>query len=216
MTLVERTLEVLASQEDDFYEESDIVNYLNGVVLQMVASMNTLERDNPRSLRALDGFRKDLSTTTTGITPIGSSFTGTIAVPQDLFEVQYVEYNQATPLREIPTTKLHSLRWGNAVPTSAEGYYVYATSGSDRIIRYYIHSGSSDVPIIISYLKNPTPLNENSTTIEDLPDRFIKPLIYGAAEMASIKENARESQDNALAYRKYGEKYQQLFQAAVF
>jgi hypothetical protein len=216
MTLVERTLEVLASLEDDFYEPEDINNYLNAVVLRMVSMMNVIERDSTRSLRALDGLRKQLLTDTSGIAAEGSYFTGTIAVPQDLFQVQYVEYNNGTPLREIPTTRRSQLRWSNAIPTSAEGYYVYATAGSVRNITFYVHRDDNDVDIAVEYLKTPSLITLASVAIPDLPDQFIKPLIYGAAEMASIKENARESADNALAYRKYGEKFEQFFQSALF
>lgn len=216
MTLVQRTLEVLASETDDFFEKDRVAEYLNMVLVQMVSRLNSLERDSVRSLRSLDELRKELTENISGVANSGSFYTGTIAVPQDLFQVQYAEYNNKTPLREIPTNKLFSLRWGNAVPTSAEGYYVFTTTGDGRVIRYYVHSNADDVPVSVYYLRKPTDLTKTSTTLADLPDQFIAPLIYGAAELASIKENARESADNALAYRKYGEKFEQYFQAAVF
>jgi hypothetical protein len=216
MTIIQRTLDALASEQDDFFDEDAVLEYLNSTLLDVVTRLSAIERSSPRSLRSLDNLRVVSTTTTSGIAPQGNFFTGTVAVPQELYELQYVEYNLSIPLREIATPQLYQLRWGNAVPTSAEGYYNFTKTGGTRVLRYYVHRADSDLPINLNYIQRPTALNKNSTTITGLPDRFINVLVYGAAEMASIKENARESADNALAYRKFSEKYQQYFQNAAF
>jgi hypothetical protein len=216
MTLEQRTRDLIAAEGDDFYDDQNIVDYLNSVLVQMVSRLNSIERDSSRSLRALDRLRETLPATTSGIAAYGSFYNGTIAVPQDLLQIQYVEYNNQTPLTEISVPELNSLRWSNAVPTSAEGYYVHTRTGGDRVIRYFVHRNDNNLPLVVVFLKQPRPITNSSTTILDLPQQFIPALLFGAAEQASIKENAREAQDNALAYRKYTERYEKEFQAAIY
>jgi hypothetical protein len=214
MTLLQRTRAVIASIDDDFYDDEVVVDYLNMSQRRVVSMLNSMERDAPRSLRALDNLRQTQQYLTTGTTAEHSYVKGTITLPQNLMVIQYVEFDNKIPVRELPISKRYQLRWGNAIPSLFEGYYLH--QATDRVLTYLLVGADNDDVLDVYYLQRPNDIDEDSTEFTSLPPAFQNAVIYGAAELMSIQENARESQDNALAYRKFKEKFQEEFNQAIF
>lgn len=196
-TIVQRIRQVVAAEDDDFFNAETILYYANKAKKKVASYMVQRERESKVSLRALDGLRKNVNIDDLTAAPKSGYFEADVAFPVDLLEVMHLRYKDRTILRELTSSKLYMLEWGNLVPTIYEGYY-YITNASGRQFRVFVHEdpGPSD-PVNLFYAATPSVLTLSSTELGDMPEHVENAVIYGAAVMMIGQESVRDPNGNA-------------------
>jgi hypothetical protein len=145
-TIVQRIRQVVAAEDDDFFNAETILYYANKAKKKVASYMVQREREAKSSLRALDGLRK--TTNLYNLTSFGKGgyFQADIEFPSNLLEVMHLRYKDRTILRELTSSKLYMLEWGNLVPTVYEGYY-YITNDAGRTFRLYVHENATPLTL---------------------------------------------------------------------
>lgn len=207
-TLVERVRQVVSAEDDDFFNADTILYYLNKSQKKIVNFMTQQElrptirtqegviKGADRSLRALDQLREITSTAVTGATPTNDYYTGYVAFPANLGQVLYLRYKARTVLRELTSTKLYLLEWGNLKPTIFESYY-YITQDSGKKFQVYLPEDPVANTVQVFYVKEPSELTLMSETLTDLPEQVENAVIYGAAVMMLGQESVKDPEGNA-------------------
>ena len=204
---VQRTRQVIAAEDDDFFRADTILYYLNKSKRKVVSYMTQQEirptiqtqegviRGAERSLRALDGLRGIATETLGSFTQNGQRFEGNAPFPNDLLQILYLRYDGNIILRELNSQKLYELEWGNLVPTVYEGYY-YVTDNNGKSFQLYLHENPSTNDLTIFYIKEPTDIEMEDETMSDLPEQVENAIIYGAALMMVGQESVKDPQGN--------------------
>jgi hypothetical protein len=196
-TIVQRIRQVVAAEDDDFFNAETILYYANKAKKKVASYMVQREREAKASLRALDGLRKQTNIASlTGVAK-GGYFQADVAFPSDLLEVMHLRYEDRTILRELTSSKLYLLEWGNLVPTVYEGYY-YITNDTGRTFRVYLHENpTAQDAVNLFYAAEPSGLTLSSTELGDMPEHVENAVIYGAAVMMIGQESVRDPNGNA-------------------
>lgn len=199
-TLVERLRAIVSSEEDDFFEDEILVSYLNRSQQRVVSYCVALELSSRRSLRALDSLRKVGQQTAVSAPTLvsGTTYQGTVNVPADLLQLEYLRYDGTITMRELPVTKLQQLFDGNAQPSVNEGYFHHILNGSTKTLKVFVHESDAAATYDLFYVAKPTDINENATAFTSVPIQLENAILYGAAEMMLMQESAKDP-NNGLA-----------------
>lgn len=227
-SLVQRTRQVVAAEDDDFFLADTILYYLNKSLRKVVAYMVQQElrptiqtqdgvvKGQDRSLRALDTLRSVENITLSAFSDESSYFYGTESFPTNVMQLLYLRYNGKTILRELNSKKLYMLQWGNLVPTVYEGYF-YVTDSTGKSFDLYLHEDPVGNDLNVFYIKNPTELDPDTdieaTEFVDLPEQLENAVIYGAALMMISQESVKDPQGNIQVIN---EIYQQELQSNTY
>ena len=189
MAYIDRLRQVTSNETDTYFEDDVLLYYLNKAKQQVVSYGLIQERGGKSSLRVLDGLRKllDQNTSGMGLSLVNGYYTGTFNIPSDLEHIDYLEYNNTTPLKEITPNRIFLIKQANAQPSSIEGYYTVINDGTDRQFQIYIHE-DKDKNIRVYYFKKPTALISTSETLGDIPDRLENAVVYKAAVLMLMQE----------------------------
>lgn len=188
--LVQRVRQVVAAEDDDFFNAETILYYLNKAQDKVISYMVNQEKKLGKSLRALDELKNVQNVTPTAGNPKGNYFEIDIDFPSDLQQFVNLVYNKATILRELSGSKLYLLEWGNLVPTQYEGYFYITSVSGTKTFRLYLHEnpdGTSD-ELDIFYIITPTEIADIDESLAELPDQLENAVIYGAAMMMAAQE----------------------------
>jgi hypothetical protein len=215
VTLIERARQVIATQDDDFFEAETILYYLNKAQRKVVSYCMQKEKANPRlSLRALDDLRVVGDSGTLSATAKGSYFQADITFPSGLLDFQHLRYENRTILRELNSQKLYMLEWGNLVPTIYEGYFQVTKVSADKKFRVFLHENPSGADRVhIFYVKAPTDITLTSTSLTELPEQLENAVIYGAAMMMTAQESVKDPNPSGQGIATI---YQEELQASVY
>lgn len=192
-TLIEKTRQVLAVEDDDFFQSETILYYLNKSQEKVVSYMIQKEREAERSLRSLDSLRKRADVTiVSSFSQVGSLYwKGEVTFPTNTNQFSYLRYNDRTILRELLSHNLFRIEWGNLKPTEYEGYYTITGNDSDQpVFELYLHEepdGTTDT-LYVYHIVNPTEIVLADETLAELPDQLENSVIYGAATMMATQE----------------------------
>lgn len=225
-TLVERARQVIAAENDDFFNADTILYYLNKsqrkVVSYMVNQESALltQKIERKSLRALDNLRgsSQVDITTLTVTPVDTYFISEVTFPAATNQFSFLKYKDRTVLREMNTAELVKLNWGNLKPSPFEGYYYVTKQGSDVVFEIYIDEDlSAGTPatnyVKIYYVINPTELTLSSEVLDELPEQLENAVIYGAALMMVMQESVKDPQTQSQIF---GQLYQEELQANTY
>lgn len=201
VTLVERTRQLIAAEDDDFFQADTIKYYINKSQEKVVAYLIQSERANPiRSLRGLDLLRK--STSVQVGTPSPSQkrnyWLAYTNVPVDLSQYLYLRYNDRTVLRELTSQNLHKLQWSNLIPTPYESYFYIANVGGSVKFQLYLFENPAAKNIEVYYVEKPTPIELEDETFADIPPQLENAILYGAAIMMLTQEQKDPNQINLI------------------
>lgn len=197
-TLVERTRSVISAEDDDFFIDDTVVDYLNKsqeIVTSYLVRLETNMRN--KTLRALDGLRK-IHEYTIQEGDLNDDNVGSIEFPSDLKQHKYLEYNEQTPLKELDPSNLSRLQWGNLNPNVLESYYVVINDGTKKF-KIYLFEDGIDNDINIHYIKNPSEILIGSEGLEEIPFKLENAVIYGAAVMMLGQESVKDPESNIQA-----------------
>lgn len=203
-TLLARLKGALAAKKDDFFDNEDLLDYLNAGKDSVFGAANKVELENVekggRQLRALDLLRKEHTETGLTFTAKGNYFVSEFAVESDFSDLLYAGIDidgSPVALTEIAATRINQLDWGVIKPTSYRAYYhFYAdTSGADPVstFRVFTAADTASTEVQVIYINQPSLLTIDSEDLGDLPDRLINAVVMRAALLAStqeIRENA--------------------------
>lgn len=182
MSLVDRTRVRIASVEDGYFEDSEILDYLNSSKVRVVSGLLQIETAQKKSLRALDQLRSRTSINPlTGFIEVSGYWEGTVDFPATLLQFDQLRYG-TTPLKEL-TGRLYLLQQGNNIPSKGEGYFTVV----ERKWELYLHEEPAS-PLHVWHVKKPSALNLESDSLGDLPDTLENAVIYGAVVLAALKE----------------------------
>lgn len=214
-TLVQRCRQVVSAEDDDFFKADTILYYLNKSQRKVVSYMVNQERQQDKSLRALDLLKSNSEITLSTGTAKGDYFEVDEAFPTGLNQILHLRYNQSTILRELASHKLYLLEWGNLSPTQYESYYYVVNDGTDKTFRLYLHEnpdGTSDT-LNLFYVSNPTDLTLTDETLADLPEQLENAVVYGAAIMMIGQESVKDPEGNVQAISQI---YTEELQSSVY
>lgn len=210
-SLVQRCRQIIASENDDFFQAETIRYYINKSQRNVVNYMSKQEmrptvkisedqvaKGAQRSLRALDSLRSINTTTLSSVdfTNQGDYWTGLQTFPSDLLQILYVRYNQRTIVRELNAQKLYMLDWGVLKPTTYESYY-YVTDSTGGAFELYLPEDPATNDLNVFYIKEPTEItNVTDEVFVDLPEQLENAVIYGAAVMMIGQESVKDPTGN--------------------
>lgn len=210
-SLVQRCRQIIASENDDFFQADTILYYINksqrNVVNYMAQqemrptvkiSEDQVAKGAERSLRALDSLRSIDTTVLSSVdfTNQGDYWTGLQTFPSDLLQILYVRYNQRTIVRELNAQKLYMLDWGVLKPTTYESYY-YVTDSTGGAFELYLPEDPDTNDLNVFYIKEPTELTDVTDEVfVDLPEQLENAVIYGAAVMMIGQESVKDPTGN--------------------
>jgi hypothetical protein len=189
-TLIEKTRNIIAAEQDDFFEDSTILAHLNNA-LEYVVSIGLLkERTQTNSIRALDTYRKITTLPVTNKTQKKEYFLGETTKP-NVLEFQQV-LSDTVPLKELTSNKLTSLNYGAAKVTPYEKYYNVETN---KILIYT--DGTLNENITYYYIEPPVKLLSTDTQITGSMNKLESAILYYAAHRLIMQETVRENQTNS-------------------
>lgn len=186
-TLINETRSVISAEDDDYYEDDVILEYLNYSQLEIVSTLVNIELDAKRSLRVIDGLRQEKTLPVTNTDNFRGFTVGEVASPASLYQLLHLEYD-GIPLRELTGKRKYLLTQANLIPSTFEGYFVTVDEG----FTVYMHTNSSNVDS--QFIARPTALSESDEKMMELPDQLTKSLIYGAAYLMSVQEKNEASE----------------------
>lgn len=190
--LVERLKGILSSKQDDYFDPSDLLDYLNEGYKSVVSTAIKTELQQPqtggRSIRALDSLRHNQPVT---ITPDDTYREFPIAtidldglVQNVLFEKELYIGVSCVALSEIRAAQKHKWDFGQLKPTQQQGYYEFTTG---NILTFYFYD-NKEYNGVISFIAKPTLMTSTSESLPELPDRLIHAVVTRAALMAGTQE----------------------------
>lgn len=195
VTLVDRTREIIAAENDDYFQDDTILFYLNKAQDLITSIAIKKEMDSRRSLRCLDLLRKKTVTaigpsTSYSVTAKSDYYTTVIPLPNltDYNDMLSIRYDEKTHLKEISSGSFYRLDWGTLKPTIAEGYYSLANLGTETEIELFIHESplvSTDVTMY--YFVNADDIVLLSETLPSFPVNLEDAVIFNAAYMMAIQ-----------------------------
>lgn len=203
--LVQRLRGILSSKKDDYFDDIDLLDYLNEGYKSVVSTAikQEMERSGPggRSIRALDFLRQDTSFEVTVTTPYRDFYTGNLALnsirPNADFLTELYIGIPGTTLTEIRSGNKSKLDFGQLKPTQQQGYFEFVRQ--DRMAFYLKDSG--EYVGQITFIRKPDLITESDTTIPDLPDRLIHAVVTRAALMAGTQEIRENRGDYQTLYQ---------------
>lgn len=200
-TLVERARSVISAEDDNFFVDDTILDYINKSQEKVASYLIRLETNmRNRTLRALDGLRKT-QTITIGSGDLAlenDNYVGSLAFPADLKQRKYLEYNGQTPLRELDPSNLALLQWSNLRPTELESYYVIINDGSKKF-KIYLFENIVGNDVKIHYIKEPSEVTIATETLQEIPFQLENAVVYGAAVMMLGQESVKDPESNIQA-----------------
>lgn len=204
ISLVERTRQLIAAEDDDFFQAETILDYINKSQEKVVAFLIQSERANPkRSLRGLDLLRKSVSGTVDTPSPVQKRgyWLAYKDIPVDLSQFLYLRYNDRTVLRELTSQNLHKLQWSNLIPTVYESYFYVANVAGDIKFQLYLPENPTTNPVEVYYVEKPTPIELEDETFQDIPPQLENSILYGAAIMMLTQEHKDPNMVTAIEAR---------------
>lgn len=206
-TLVEKVRFAVSAENDDFFRDSTIVEYLNRAQDRVISQLIMQETDAKagRTMRALDNLRyvKD-DTTLTEDTNAGSAdyIEQDVDITSiDAKEILYISFlksgTQPVRAKELSSQDLMLLNWGNIKPSSYEAYYF--VKGGDKVTLFADVIPASSV-LWVHYIKKATDIASNTTTLAELPLQLENAVVYGACEMMAIQEQRENTANFASLY----------------
>lgn len=203
-TLVQKVRFAVGAENDDFFRDATIIEYLNRSQDNVISRLIKLEEElkGGRGVRGLDGLRDVVEKTTFSAPTATNNYqiTEVDLSADQVKEILYVGFlDDGSPIRikELDSGQLMLLDWGNITPSKHEGYYY--VKGSDIFELY-----TADAPVDntdklqVHVIKNPTPIVIDTTFLANLPDHLENAVVYGAAQMMAIQEQ-RETTANFTA-----------------
>lgn len=206
-TLIARLRGILSSKTDDFFDDVDLLDYINEGYKAVYSRGISLEINQPkkggRSIRALDKLRA--TTEKTGLS--FSSFRTYKQVVIDISgdNIEQIAYVGALaglePIlcTEIISSRKSELDWGLLFPTPQQGYYEFIQDSDTSSIRFLFgQAAGSATKITIDYFKQITLLTDSAETLTQLPDRLIHAVVLKAAVFSGVqetRENAKSFKD---------------------
>lgn len=221
-TYVERTREVVAAEDDDYFQADTILYYLNKSLRKVVSYMVLHEQESSKSLRALDNLRRYKDISVNGLDFIDRDNYYAVEVPfpvtpgEQINQFTFLKYGQRTVLRELTQNNLVKLEWGNLRPSQFESYYYVTRNNSDdTVFEVYLSSddSSTDNKVRVYYILNPTDLKLTDEKLPDLPEQLENAVIYGAATMMVMQESVKDPQTQAPLFNQL---YQEELQASSY
>jgi hypothetical protein len=206
-TLVEKVRFAVSAENDDFFRDSTIVEYLNRAQDRVISQLIMKETDAKagRTMRALDNLRyvKDDTSLSENANVDGDDY-----IEQDVDitsinakEILYVGFLKAgtDPVRakELSSQDLMLLNWGNIKPSSYESYYF--VKGGDKITLFADNVPASSV-LWIHYIKKASEIDSGTTALAELPLQLENAVVYGACEMMAIQEQRENTANFAALY----------------
>lgn len=199
ITLFERVRRVTSTREDDFFDETDLLFFVNEANSQIVSRAIRTEMQMGRSLRCLDKLRRraELAVNTNDELIAGSLYRGSVIVSEQIlleFDLAMRVKVNNRPIINITPFQLKALMTGSLAPEINEGYYYLRSTDDHVILEVYSHE-SATVTIEIEYYKKPTELQMVSPEVfpevyqsPDLPKRFTQALVYYAGGLLEQQE----------------------------
>jgi hypothetical protein len=217
-TLISRLRGTIAAEVDDYFTDETLLFYLNGAKSRVFSTLVSLEQRGSKTLRALDNLKHEHEITTTGVTTEEIEtgiFKFDLTFPTLDHETEqylYVEYKD-TPLRELNQQDLIKLRNSNIVPTQTESYYNIKFT-DDLIFTVYLFEEPTEA-IKLYAIERVDDLTDLSEDLGELPNRFINPVIYSAAAMATMQESIKDP-DGTASPQLYEQMYDKEMQTAIY
>lgn len=215
--LITRLRGILASRTDDYFENDDLLDYLNEGYKAVVSTGVKLESDQPeiggRSIRALDQLRVSVDISDVTLTKFRTFYTGNVdvngatdmPVGKLFMKELYIGATQQDcriPMSEITMSRKHKLDFGHLRPTQQQSYYEFVGI-ADVIFKIYVPDRTAPTVHVTMFIQ-PDALIITSETLPDLPDRLIHAVVLKAATFAGVQE-IRENRDD----------YNNLFQTEI-
>lgn len=215
MALEDRVRERIAADSDDFFDDSDLVEYLNKGQNQLAGFVLSREQADGTTYRVLDQLRTKQQDTPSGFSSIGNYHVGTVNAPSDMLSQRYLVYNNETPLKEYTYPPIHLLHNGNLRPSQNESYYYVTEDTGNVAFQLYLFEspdGSTDT-LDTYYHKTPTKATTGDNSFSDYPVYAENAIITYAAWLATIQENAGEKTTSSQNLR---QQYQDELQTILF
>jgi hypothetical protein len=191
VSLVQRTRQLIAAEDDDYFQAETIKYYINKSLEKIVAYLIQMERSEPNhSRRGLDMLRTSamLTVDTPAPTQQTNYWLAYMDLPEDQSQYLYLRYKNATVIREVTSARLHKIQWANLIPTLYESYfYVTSVSGVAKF-QIYLYEDPDDNIIELFYVKKPTPIELTDEEFTDVPIQLENAVLYGAAIMMLAQE----------------------------
>lgn len=205
-TLIERERQVVSAVSDDFFEDDTVLYYLNKSQDKIVSILINQERNQQRSLRALDNLRiHDEVSIEDSFADEGDYYSVQVPFPSSnkINQFNYLSWGD-TVLREITQNNLIKLKYGNLRPSQSEGYYLVTQDNDGKVFELYLPEEDDTSKLNIFYVAEPTPLEENDEQLPELSSQLENAVIYGAAVMMSTQESVKDPQNQTqLFYQIY-------------
>lgn len=218
-TLISRLRGTIAAEVDDYFTDETLLFYLNGAKSRVFSTLVSLEQRGNKTLRALDNLKHvheiDTSAVTTeeietGIFKFDLTFP---TLDHETEQYLYLEYDK-TPLRELNHQDLIKLRNSNTVPTQTESYYNIDFTNDELVFVVYLFEEPTN-PIKLYAIERVEDLTDLNEDLGELPNRFINPVIYSAAAMATMQESIKDPEGTA-SPQLYEQMYDKEMQTAIY
>ena len=209
-TLITRLKGILSSRKDDYFEDDDLLDYLNEAYKSVVSTAIKLELEQPelsgRSIRALDKLRVALEVTGVEVAQFREYYTGIVDIDDELpggaifLKELYVGGMQddcSFAMSEIVMARKHKMDFGHLRPTQQRSYYEFINGSNMKI---YV-PGPSSAEVHIDLIRKPEALVIGSTSLPDLPERLIHGVVLRAAMMAATQEIRQNREDFGQLYQ---------------
>lgn len=138
MTLLENLRYRLAAVNDDFYEDKELMDYLNKSKTSVFSMLVRYEKQQAPfgSVRGLDLLRKEHSITPSSYSLIDDRYYKSTATidRSDIDTILYAERQSEfskVPVRELHSGSLFLLERGNVIPSLYENYYTHINNSTD-------------------------------------------------------------------------------------
>lgn len=199
--LTRRLLGYLSEEEQNKYDPSDLLGFLNEGYSTVISEGIRLEINQPvrngSSIRALDKLRGTNETTGLTFTSVRTYKKSTIDIDAlSIEELLYIGGKIGIDtflFSEIVSSKKKQLDWGLIYPTPQQGYFQYIMDSGVRKIEILVDKGvGSSLVVAMDYIETPTLISFNDSTLPQLPDRLIRAVVLQAATLAGaakIREN---------------------------
>jgi len=208
-TLVEKVRYAVSAQNDDFFRDVTIIEYLNRAQDRVVSHLITMEdkQENGRAVRGLDLLRNVIelttfpgSTTQSGYNVTEVDLSGQTPAVKEIIYVGFLP-SAGDPIRikELNNNQHMLLDWGNITPSANEGYYY--VKGNDRFDLYTADAPTDTVDKLqIHVIEQPATIEATTEGLAGLPERLESAVIYGACEMMAIQEQRENTANFAALY----------------
>lgn len=210
-TLITRLKGILSSRKDDYFDDDDLLDYLNEAYKSVVSTAIKLELEQPeiggRSIRALDRLRVHIDKSDITLEPFRNFYKGEFDLDAEIqsgsFEKEF--YVGATvdgcslAMSEVVAARKHKMDFGHLRPTEQRGYYEFSGDTGSVAVVYFTFQTS---PIVhVDVIKKPGAIMTGGTVLPDLPDRLIHAVVLRAAIFGSVQEIRQNREDFMELYK---------------